>query len=216
MKDFSFVVKAYHELLSDGKYMDQQLILIAIILVIIWVGTVAVLAEQAEIKGKRPGLIIVSGLIVPILGAVAMFFIAPSKKGKEEAEEETVEPVESPKQKEVKKKAKEQPEEEFKGSYRKDPNSATVENSAEVDHEVEEVVEEPQEEQVVIDQSYFQELKNKYGKDKNYVIFAGEQQYNVVELIEAMPALIVAMVRDEYEKEHRMRIPYSKITDVKY
>lgn len=213
MKDFSFVVKAYHELLSDGKYMDQQLILIAIIMVVVWVGSTAVLAEQAELKGKRPGLIIISGLIVPVLGAVAIYFIAPGKKSEEDDDAEiSVGKVSASKPEPKNGKVI---EEEFVGSYRKDPKDTVYEPVVQ-DEVAEEVIEEPEEEKVVIDQAYFVALKNKYSKDKHYVIFAGEQQYNVVELIEAMPALVVAMVRDEYEKEHRMRIPYSKITDVKY
>lgn len=209
MKDFSFVAKAYHELLSDGKYMDQQLILIAVIVVIVWIGTIAVLAEQAELKGKRPGLVIIAGLIVPILGAVAMFFIAQSKN--KPAEKEEADEVSAVKEPETEKVV----EEEYIGSYRKEPKDRGY-KPVNQEEAVEEAAEEPEEEKVVIDQAYFESLKNKYGKDKAYVIFAGEQQYNVVELIEAMPALVVAMVRDEYEKEHRMRIPYSKITDVKY
>ena len=216
MKDFSLIVKTCHELLSDDKYMNQQLTLIAVIAVIVWIGSMAVLAEQAELKGKKPHLVVLSGIFIPVIGPLSLYFLLPGNKNISEAAEDnqTATAVDVDSEAKPQAQTEKAVKQEFEGSYRK--GLKVTAETVEIDRK--EIEEKPsaEETKVEINQDYFQKLISQHGKSRNYVIFAGEQQYNVVELIEAMPALVVAMVRDNYEKEHRMRIPYSKITDVRY
>lgn len=190
MEQIKNILSTYHELITSDESFRMAFILIAIIGVIIWLGTASMIAEFAEERGVYPGGVFIIGVILPLIGPGLCFLYLSGKAIKQHR----------------------------KSKQKKEDDSSAHDGLLEsLDQDEEEnQAETAQEDFVVLDQDYFIRKVNRYGEEHSYKINAGERLYKVNKIFECLPSILVCEVEDEAGKVHRMRLPYAKMTNVHY
>ncbi len=217
------VIAIYHELLANEQLFNLPFILIAFIVVILWLGTASLAAEYAEVRGGRSGMILAGNVLFPILGPAITFLIFAAKvkqaASHANAEVETEEMAFDPagQKPDGKKESHEKKSHTKKTHFKKHSVAEESDKSSETGSvPVEENAVETVDPSIEVDKDYFDRIMNELGEEQSYVIKAGERVYNVKQIVECLPNVLVMIVEDEYGKQHRMRVPYEKITNVRY